>query len=86
MLYLKCPACGERVRSVVIDSRLGGVEGDRIRRRRECVNCDARYTTYEKISLTDRDREEMRARLSTIITGLLGRVEELKQFVLTQEV
>jgi transcriptional repressor NrdR len=42
---MKCPSCGEP-ESKVIDSR--GV-GDGIRRRRECVVCKSRFTTYERL-------------------------------------
>jgi transcriptional repressor NrdR len=42
---MKCPFCGE-VDNKVIDSRLGK-NGDAIRRRRECVVCGRRFTTYE---------------------------------------
>jgi len=35
----------------VVDSRLGG-EGDQVRRRRECLSCKERFTTYETVELT----------------------------------
>ena len=41
---MKCPLCG-RIESKVIDSRNIG-EG--IRRRRQCLECEARFTTYER--------------------------------------
>jgi transcriptional repressor NrdR len=44
---LKCPYCGYEV-SKVIDSR-STEEDSSIRRRRECLKCSKRYTTYEKI-------------------------------------
>jgi transcriptional repressor NrdR len=44
---LRCPYCGYE-ESRVIDSRPTD-EGERIRRRRECVNCLKRFTTYEII-------------------------------------
>ena len=44
---MKCPFCGH-LNDRVIDSRLSP-EGDKIRRRRECLQCDKRFTTYEKI-------------------------------------
>ncbi|MCK5707701.1 MAG: transcriptional regulator NrdR [Candidatus Aureabacteria bacterium] len=43
---MKCPFCGH-LNDRVIDSRLSP-EGDKIRRRRECIKCDSRFTTYEK--------------------------------------
>ena len=44
---MKCPYCGYS-ESKVIDSRPTD-EGERIRRRRECLNCAKRFTTYEVI-------------------------------------
>ena len=42
---MKCPGCGY-VESKVIDSR-PTVEGNSIRRRRECLACQKRFTTFE---------------------------------------
>ena len=44
---MKCPYCSFE-ESKVIDSRPTD-EGERIRRRRECLNCQKRFTTYEII-------------------------------------
>lgn len=44
---MKCPFCGY-IDSKVIDSRLGK-EGNNIRRRRECFECERRFTTYERV-------------------------------------
>ena len=44
---MKCPYC-EYSESKVIDSR-PAEEGNSIRRRRECLECAKRFTTYEKI-------------------------------------
>ncbi|MBQ3150791.1 MAG: transcriptional regulator NrdR [Clostridia bacterium] len=44
---MKCPFCGYE-ESKVIDSRPTD-EGERIRRRRECIKCAKRFTTYEII-------------------------------------
>ncbi len=44
---MKCPFCGE-IDNKVIDSRLSK-DGDVIRRRRECLVCSRRFTTYEHI-------------------------------------
>ncbi|MCJ7565788.1 MAG: transcriptional regulator NrdR [Candidatus Aminicenantes bacterium] len=44
---MRCPFCGH-VESKVIDSR-GSKKGVSIRRRRECLACKRRFTTYEKI-------------------------------------
>jgi transcriptional repressor NrdR len=46
---MKCPACGY-LEDRVIDSR-STKEGSAIRRRRECLACNQRFTTYEEIEL-----------------------------------
>ena len=47
---MKCPFCTHEDTRVV-DSRLGK-EGNNIRRRRECVECERRFTTYERVEET----------------------------------
>ena len=47
---MKCPACGA-LDSKVVDSR-PTEEYATIRRRRECIQCGKRFTTYEKIEST----------------------------------
>ncbi|MBU0654600.1 MAG: transcriptional regulator NrdR [Gammaproteobacteria bacterium] len=47
---MRCPFCGTDDTRVV-DSRLAN-EGDQVRRRRRCVACDERFTTYEVAELT----------------------------------
>ncbi len=47
---MKCPFCTHDDTRVV-DSRLGK-EGNNIRRRRECVSCERRFTTYERVEET----------------------------------
>ncbi len=44
---MKCPACGH-IESKVVDSRPAD-EGSAIRRRRECLSCGRRFTTYERL-------------------------------------
>ena len=44
---MKCPFCGE-IDNKVIDSRLSK-DANVIRRRRECIDCSRRFTTYEHI-------------------------------------
>ena len=44
---MKCPFCGHG-EDRVVDSR-ESEENDYIRRRRECLKCERRYTTYERI-------------------------------------
>lgn len=59
---MKCPYCGE-LESKVIDSR-PTEDGEKIRRRRECLRCGKRFTTYEIVETvplmvikTDRSRQ-----------------------------
>ncbi len=44
---MKCPFCGN-LTDKVIDSR-STKEGDAIRRRRECLKCEKRFTSYERV-------------------------------------
>ena len=44
---MKCPYC-TMINNKVIDSRLSK-DGRMIRRRRECIECERRFTTYEKL-------------------------------------
>ncbi|MDH3715530.1 MAG: transcriptional regulator NrdR [Gammaproteobacteria bacterium] len=47
---MRCPFCGA-LDSKVIDSRLAS-DGEQVRRRRECLSCEERFTTYETAELT----------------------------------
>lgn len=47
---MRCPFCGE-TETKVVDSRFAS-EGDQVRRRRECLQCEERFTTYETVELT----------------------------------
>jgi transcriptional repressor NrdR len=44
---MRCPYCTS-IDNKVVDSRLGK-EGESIRRRRECLKCEGRFTTYERV-------------------------------------
>lgn len=46
---MKCPYCGTD-NSQVVDSR-ENEDGDTVRRRRRCLACDKRFTTYERVEL-----------------------------------
>ena len=46
---MHCPFCNE-IETKVIDSRLAD-DGSQVRRRRECMHCNERFTTYETIEL-----------------------------------
>ncbi len=47
---MRCPFCSEQD-TKVIDSRLAS-DGDQVRRRRECLSCAERFTTYETAELS----------------------------------
>jgi transcriptional repressor NrdR len=47
---MKCPFCGH-LEDKVIDSRLSQ-DGNATRRRRECLSCSKRFTTYERVEET----------------------------------
>lgn len=74
MKQLKCPYCSYE-ESKVVDSR--STEDDMaIRRRRECLKCSKRYTTYEKIEdipvlVIKKDERREYFNKSKIINGLL---------------
>jgi transcriptional repressor NrdR len=44
---MRCPKCGAQ-KDKVVDSR-GGDDGSVIRRRRQCLRCQTRFTTYEQL-------------------------------------
>jgi transcriptional repressor NrdR len=44
---MRCPSCSS-IDNKVVDSRMGK-EGEAIRRRRECLTCGERFTTYERV-------------------------------------
>jgi transcriptional repressor NrdR len=46
---MKCPFCGH-ADTQVVDSR-ASEEGDSVKRRRRCLDCDKRFTTWEKVEL-----------------------------------
>ncbi len=46
---MRCPFCGAQ-ETRVLDSRLVN-EGDQVRRRRECISCKERFTTFEVVEL-----------------------------------
>ena len=48
---MRCPKCGS-LEDKVIDSRVSK-DGASIRRRRECIGCENRFTTYEEIERAD---------------------------------
>ena len=76
---MKCPFCFYE-ESKVIDSRPTD-EGERIRRRRECLKCGKRFTTYEVIEtvpviVIKRDKSRQVFDRSKILSGLLRACEK----------
>ncbi len=76
---MKCPFCGD-TDTRVVDSRATD-ENSAIRRRRECVNCDERFTTYERVEETPiivikKTGETELFNRTKIITGLLKACEK----------
>lgn len=71
---MKCPYCGHPD-SRVVDSRATD-EGSAIRRRRECVSCERRFTTYEVVDevplmVVKKDGRREPFNRSKILTGLM---------------
>ena len=76
---MKCPFCGYS-ESKVIDSRPTD-EGERIRRRRECMNCSKRFTTYEIIEsvpiiVVKKDKSRESFDRNKLFNGLLRACEK----------
>ncbi len=76
---MKCPACSY-IETKVIDSRLSG-DGFSIRRRRECLKCEKRFTTYEYIEqvplmVIKRDGRRQPFDRKRIISGLVKACEK----------
>ena len=78
---MKCPFCGY-TESKVIDSRPTD-ENERIRRRRECIQCSKRFTTYETIEdvpviVIKKDRSREVFDRNKILKGMLRACEKRK--------
>ena len=76
---MRCPYCGKDD-SKVIDSRHSD-DGNSTRRRRECLGCKKRFTTYETVELTPvvvvkRDGSRQSYDRSKIINGMLRACEK----------
>ena len=78
---MKCPFCGY-TESKVINSRPTD-ENERIRRRRECIQCSKRFTTYETIEdvpiiVIKKDRSREVFDRNKILKGMLRACEKRK--------
>lgn len=76
---MKCPFCGY-AEDKVVDSR-GAKVGDMIRRRRECMKCRRRFTTYERIDeipymVVKKDGRREKFDRQKVLAGLLKACEK----------
>ncbi len=76
---MKCPFCGH-LEDKVVDSR-EAKDGDSIRRRRECLDCGKRFTSYERIDeipymVVKKDGKREAFDRSKIMAGLLRACEK----------
>ena len=76
---MKCPYCGH-LGDKVVDSR-ESKEGDAIRRRRECLECGRRFTSYERIDeipymVVKKDGRRERFERQKLVAGLLKACEK----------
>ncbi len=76
---MKCPYCGDQD-SKVVDSR-HSEDGQSIRRRRECLSCQKRFTTYETVEslpmvVIKRDNSRQSFDRNKILNGMLRACEK----------
>jgi transcriptional repressor NrdR len=76
---MKCPYCGH-LGDKVVDSR-ESKEGEVIRRRRECLDCNRRFTSYERIDeipymVVKKDGRRERFERQKLVNGLLKACEK----------
>ncbi|MCA9405430.1 MAG: transcriptional regulator NrdR [Candidatus Omnitrophica bacterium] len=76
---MKCPSCSH-TETKVVDSRLSG-DGASIRRRRECLECQHRFTTYEYVEqvplmVVKRDGRRQPFDRERIVSGLIKACEK----------
>ncbi len=76
---MHCPFC-KHIETKVVDSRLAS-EGDQVRRRRECLACGARFTTFEVAELNfphviKRDGRRTTFSEEKLRTGMLTALEK----------
>ncbi len=77
---MKCPRC-KQDNDRVVDSRSAS-DGGAIRRRRECLDCFLRYTTYERVEETPlrvikKSGERVRFERDRVLQGMLRACEKL---------
>ncbi len=79
LTVMKCPFCGHP-EDKVVDSR-ESKEGEAIRRRRECLSCEKRFTTYERIDeipylVVKKDGRREKFDRQKLLNGLLKACEK----------
>ena len=85
---MRCPFCGYE-ESKVVDSRPTD-EGERIRRRRECIKCAKRFTTYEIIEsipliVVKKDKSREQFDRNKLLGGMLRACEKRPVAIATLE-
>ncbi len=70
---MKCPFCG-KLNTRVVDSRPGKIEFE-VRRRRECIECTQRFTTYERVDqipiiIVKKDNRREEFNRDKVLTGI----------------
>ncbi|WP_066506954.1 transcriptional regulator NrdR [Abyssisolibacter fermentans] len=85
---MKCPYCDYN-ETKVIDSR-PTVEGQAIRRRRECINCNSRFTTYERIEeipiiVVKKDGTRQTFNRNKLLNGIIKACEKRPVSIKTME-
>ena len=76
---MRCPFCGHGEDRVVDSRELG--DGSQVRRRRECLSCAKRYTTYERVEevpalVVKRDGQREPYDRTTVLAGLVRACEK----------
>jgi transcriptional repressor NrdR len=77
---MKCPFCGHQ-EDKVVDSRASSSDGTSIRRRRECLKCSQRFTTYEQVEervlvVVKKDGRRERFDRKKLLAGLVKACEK----------
>lgn len=85
---MKCPFCGYE-ESKVVDSRPSD-DGERIRRRRECIRCQKRFTTHETVEslplmVIKKDKTRQTFNREKLLNGMLRACEKRPVSIQTLE-
>lgn len=85
---MRCPFCGEN-RDKVVDSR-SSKEGAATRRRRECISCGKRFTTYEyveqfQIAVVKKDHRREQYDRQKLMNGIVSSCKKRPVSLVTME-